>query len=133
MGELSNFYTMYFIFIIIALVSGLVFWVINKYRIPALLAFVIAMFVPLYSLFLFAQGDTDLKAYNYLLEGVRAGDTWARLDAALHVYLVLWLLFLVIRGLVHLILLPSMKERYKKWFAGISSSSKTKQQMKKAE
>lgn len=116
----------YIIFIIIALITGLVFWVIGKYRIPAVIALIASMFAPLLSLFIVAQRETEIGAYEFLKEEMLDGNLLARIDAALHIYLIIWLSFLLVRGIIHLIISPTMKERYKKWFSGISTLVKSR-------
>lgn len=121
--DLSGNMMFYLIFIIFALLTGIVFWVIQKYRIPAVISLIFALLAPLLFLLVAAQRDGNMGAYDYLLEQIGSGNSVARFLAAIHVYLIGWLLFLIIRGIVFLFQSPTVKETLDKWIKWLREKS----------
>lgn len=114
MGSLSSAFILYGIFILIGLLTGVTFWVIHRYRIPAVISLIFALLAPLLTLLFVAQGDMNKGAYTYITEEMSSGNTWARIVVIIHVYLIAWLLFLMVRGIIYLIKSPKVKEIIKK-------------------
>lgn len=121
--DLSGNMILYLVFIIFALLTGIVFWVIQKYRIPAVISLIFALLAPLLFLLVAAQRDGNIGAYDYLLDEIGSGNTLARFLAAIHVYLFGWLLFLIIRGIVFLFRSPTVKETLDKWIKWLRKKS----------
>lgn len=100
----------YLIFIFIGLITGIVFLVLHKYYIPAVIAFIFAIFSPLLTLLITAQRDAGTGIYAYIKSEVSAGNTFVRILVVMHVFLIVWLLFLLTRGIIYLIQSPKVKE-----------------------
>ncbi|MCF3941979.1 hypothetical protein [Oceanobacillus alkalisoli] len=111
---MGGFLTFYIIFIVLALSTGIVFWVRNQYRIPAVLSLIFALLAPLLALLVVAQRETETGAYTYLMEQVGAGNMWAWATLVTHIHLISWLLFLTVRLVIYLVQSPDVKLKYKK-------------------
>lgn len=97
MGSLSSSIFIYLIFILLAFISGTVYWIRREFQVGAVLSFIFSLLAPLITVLVVAQRDTEIGVYDYIMEEVGAGNTWARLVVIIHIYLIIWVLFMLIR------------------------------------
>lgn len=98
MGSLSSSIFIYLIFILLAFISGTVYWVRREFQVGAVLSFIFSLLAPLITVLVYAQRDTEIGIYDYIMEEMGAGNTWARVVVIIHIYLLAWLLFMLIRS-----------------------------------
>ena len=113
-GIMGVFLILYIMFIVLALSTGIIFWVRNQYSITAVLSLIFALLAPLLALLVVAQRETGVGAYTYLMERVGVGNTWALLTLVIHIYLIGWLLFLTVRLIIYLVQSPDVRLKFKK-------------------
>lgn len=122
MGSLSIEIIFYIIFIFMGLLTGAIFWVMNKYRIPAVISLIFSLLAPLLTFLFVVQGNATKEAFGYITEEMSAGNTWARIVVIIHVFLVGWLLFLMTKGGIYLYQSPKVKDTVKNILAKIKTS-----------
>jgi hypothetical protein len=113
MNQLSGEIIFYFTFIFLALLSGAILWVIRTYAIPAVLSFIFAIFAPLLTLLVVAQRESGVTITSYILEEVSSGNSLVRILVVIHLYLLVWLLFIAVRGIIYLVTFPTLKEKWR--------------------
>lgn len=104
------------------LLTGAIFWVMNKYRIPAVISLIFSLLAPLLTFLFVVQGNATKEAFGYITEEMSAGNTWARIVVIIHVFLVGWLLFLMTKGGIYLYQSPKVKDTVKNILVKIKTS-----------
>ncbi|MCM3739632.1 hypothetical protein M3210_05050 [Oceanobacillus luteolus] len=94
----------------------------NKYRIPAVISLIFSLLAPLLTFLFVVQGNATKEAFGYITEEMSAGNTWARIVVIIHVFLVGWLLFLMIKGGIYLYQSPKVKDTVKNILVKIKTS-----------
>lgn len=126
---MGGFLIFYIIFIVLALSTGIIFWVRYQYRIPSVLSLIFALLAPLLLLLTVAQREKkEAGAFSYLMEQVGAGNTWARITFIIHIYLVGWMLFLTVRLIIYLVQSPDVRVKYKKLLEQIHKLKRKKEE-----
>lgn len=116
---MGGFLIFYIIFIVLALSTGIIFWVRYQYRIPSVLSLLLTV----------AQREKkEAGAFSYLMEQVGAGNTWARITFIIHIYLVGWMLFLTVRLIIYLVQSPDVRVKYKKLLEQIHKLKRKKEE-----
>lgn len=119
--EISVGLIFYLLFTLAAIGTGITYWVINRYRIPSVISFILGLLAPLLTLIVYAQGEKEAGVFAYIMEQMSAGNAWARLVVVIHAYLLIWVLFLLVRGIIYLIKSPDVRDKYKKIIARFHS------------
>lgn len=115
MGSLSTSSFVYMTFLLLAFVSGTIYWIRNKYSFGAASSLILSLLAPLMTVLLAAQRDTAAtRVVDYVLEEMRAGNAWARLLVVIHIYLIGWLLFLLVLFIRKAAKSPEVKEKIQK-------------------
>lgn len=95
----AAFWIFYFCFLLLSLITGIIYWVNRKYSIPAVFMIAIALFTPLAGLLFSVQRPADLHEWAFLMQQVRNGNTWAIIIGVCHLYLLFWWGLMVFHGI----------------------------------
>ena len=114
MGSLSTSFFIYMIFLLMAFVSGTIYWIRNRYNFGAASSLILSLLAPLMTVLLAAQRDTATRVVDYVLQEMRAGNAWARLLVIIHIYLISWLLFMLFLFIRKAAKSPEVKEKIQK-------------------
>ncbi len=117
MGSLSTLVLLYIIFCLLVLITGTVYWVRGKFQGGAVFSIVFSLLAPLMTVLVGAQRGGKIGVYSYIIEEMRAGNTWARLIVIIHIYLIAWFLFLAVHFSIKLSKSPAVRERVQHIFS----------------
>ncbi|MBN6205702.1 hypothetical protein JYK21_04485 [Ralstonia pickettii] len=117
MGSLSTSVLLYIIFCLLALVTGAVYWVRGKFQVGAVFSIIFSLLAPLMTVLVGVQREGKIGFYGYIIEEMRAGNTWARLIVIIHIFLIAWVLFLVTHFSIKLSKSPAVREKVQRIFS----------------
>lgn len=117
MGSLSTSVLLYIMFCLIGFITGTVYWVRGKFQVGAVLSLIFSLLVPLMTVLVGVQREGKIGVYDYLIEEMRSGNTWARLIVIIHIFLIAWVLFLVTHFSIKLSKSPVVREKVQRIFS----------------
>ena len=117
MGSLSTSVLLYIIFLLFAFISGTVYWIKGKFRAGAVLSLIFSLLAPLMTILVAAQREENTSVMSYIIEQMRAGNTWARLVVIIHIFLICWVLFLFVYLIIRLSKSSALREKVRKLFS----------------
>ena len=107
----QSFWVMYTIFFIVCLLMGIIYWVVQRYSVLAVIAIAMSLIIPLVAFIYFVQRPEGIHEYAYFKEQLKSGDNWATLLSVGYLYLIAWFLLLLKDLFVYLYRLPSIHNK----------------------
>lgn len=111
MGSLSSSMILYLVFLFIAFVTATVFWIRGTYRIGAALSLIFSLLAPLLTIIIAAQRVSAIGVYDYVIGEMQLGNIWARVLVIIHIYLIVWLVFLLAMFVMKVVKSPAVKAK----------------------